>query len=153
MRAGHHEESGPGAAGQQLKAQEEQIIPILEEELEIGKREVEAGGVRVSTRVSAVPVERSVTVREEQVRVERRAVDRPFEEGGPMFEERSLEMRAHAEEPYLTKRARVVEEIRVRKDRSEHEEKIREKVRRTDVNIAELSAPPNLNRALPVSQR
>jgi uncharacterized protein (TIGR02271 family) len=152
MQAGF-EDSERERAKLRAERDEDLIIPIVEEELEVGKREVEAGGVRVSTRVSSVPVEKSVTVREERVSVERRAVDRPIGDMDDAFKERSLEMRASAEEPYATKRAHVVEEIRVHKDRSEHEEKIRENVRHTDVDIAEIAARANLNRELPVSRR
>lgn len=132
---------------------EDLVIPIVAEELEVNKREIEAGGVRVSTHVSTIPVEKSVTLREERVSVERRAVDRPISERDEAFKERSLEMRASAEEPYATKRAHVVEEIRVHKDRSEHEEKIRDTVRHTDVDIAEIEARAKLDRELPTSRR
>jgi len=47
-------------------------IPIVEEELNVGKREVERGGVRVHTRVEAQPVEQQVSLHEEKVTVERR---------------------------------------------------------------------------------
>ncbi|MFT3927267.1 MAG: YsnF/AvaK domain-containing protein [Myxococcales bacterium] len=144
MQAGFEDSSRKDA---KLKPErdEDLVIPIVEEELEIGKREVEAGGVRVSTRVSAVPVERSITLREEHVSVERRAVDRPITDRDEAFRERSLEMRASAELPYATKRAHVVEEIRVHKDAAEHEERIRDSVRHTDVDIAEIEA-----RAMPM---
>jgi uncharacterized protein (TIGR02271 family) len=114
------------------------VIPIVQEELEIGKRMVESGGVRVSTRVKTVPVEKTVTVREERVTVERRVIDRPVGERDHAFEEHAYELKASAEEPYITKRAHVVEEIRVHKDASEHDEKIHERLRRTDVDVSEI---------------
>ena len=52
-------------------------IPVIEEELRVGKREVEGGGVRVRTRVVERPVEEAVRLREERVNVERRPVNRP----------------------------------------------------------------------------
>ena len=67
------EDSSRKDAKLRAERDEDLIIPIVEEELEVGKREIEAGGVRVSTRVSSVPVEKSVTLREEHVSVERRA--------------------------------------------------------------------------------
>lgn len=114
------------------------VIPIVQEELEVGKRIVESGGVRVSTRVKAVPVEKIVTVREERVTVERRVIDRPVSERDHAFEERAYELKANAEEPFITKRAHIVEEIRVHKDASEHEEKIQDRLRHTDVDVSEL---------------
>lgn len=53
----------------------EEHIPIVEEELRIGKREVERGGARVRSYVREVPVQEQVTLREEHVSVERRPVE------------------------------------------------------------------------------
>jgi len=114
------------------------VIPVVAEELEIGKRVVESGGVRVATHVRAVPVEKTVTIREEHVRIERRTLDRPVSERDAAFEERSYELKASAEEPYISKRAHVVEEIRVHKDASEHEEKLKDRVRHTEVDVSEI---------------
>ena len=38
----------------------ETVLPVVEEELQVGKRQVEGGGVRVSTRITERPVEQSV---------------------------------------------------------------------------------------------
>jgi stress response protein YsnF len=53
----------------------EEHIPIVEEELRIGKREVERGGARVRSYVREVPVQEQVTLREEHVSIERRPVE------------------------------------------------------------------------------
>ena len=56
---------------------DETVIPIVEEQLSVGKREVERGGVRVRSYVVETPVEESVRLRDETINVERRRVDRP----------------------------------------------------------------------------
>jgi len=56
---------------------DETVIPIVEEQLSVGKREVERGGVRVRSYVVEPPVEESVLLRDETINVERRRVDRP----------------------------------------------------------------------------
>jgi uncharacterized protein (TIGR02271 family) len=115
------------------------VIPVVEEELSVGKREIDAGGVRVSTHVSARPVSKTVTVIEERINVERRVVDRPIAEArDEAFRDRSLELKASAEEPIVTKRAHVVEEIRIHRDRTERVETIRDTLRHTEVELAEL---------------
>ncbi|MFT3925427.1 MAG: YsnF/AvaK domain-containing protein [Myxococcales bacterium] len=114
------------------------VIPVVAEELEVGKRVVESGGVRVSTHVRSVPVEKTVTIREEHVRIERRTIDRPVAERDAAFQDRAYELKASAEEPYITKRAHVVEEIRVHKDASEHEERIQDRLRHTEVDVSEI---------------
>jgi len=64
-----------------LPAGQEEHLNVVEEALQVGKREVEGtGGVRVSKYVTAQPVEEQVRLREEHVRVERRPVDRPASE-------------------------------------------------------------------------
>jgi uncharacterized protein (TIGR02271 family) len=113
------------------------VIPIVEEELSVGKREIDAGGVRVSTHVTARPVKKTVTVIEEKINVERRVVDRPIDEPDT-FRDRSLELKATAEEPFITKRAHVVEEIRIHKDRTERVEAVNDTLRHTEVELSEL---------------
>ncbi len=116
----------------------ETTIPVVEEQLEVGKREVERGGVRVESRVEEVPVEEQVTLREEHVRVERRPVDRPVEAADAAFKEGTLEVTERAEQAVVGKQARVVEEVVVGKEVAEHTETVRDTVRRTDVNVEEV---------------
>lgn len=65
----------------------------------------------------------------------RRAVDRPAEEGDELFQERSIELTANAERPVVAKRARVVEEIVLRKDVGHRTETIRDTVRKTEADV------------------
>jgi len=118
---------------------EDVVIPIAKEELEISTRAVDAGGVRVSTRVTAVPVEKSVVLREERVHVERRTVEKNAD-GEEAFRERSVDLHSTADEPVVTKRAHVVEEIRVHRSRGEHEEKIQDHLRRTRVEVSAIAS-------------
>ncbi len=69
--------AGYGTSGTNMDQGGEVRVPIVEEQLNVGTREVESGGVRVSTRVEEVPVNEQVTLREETVDVHRRPVDRP----------------------------------------------------------------------------
>jgi hypothetical protein len=64
--------------GEQLNEQRSTAIPVVQEELKVGKREVQRGGVRVFSRVVETPVNESVNLREEHVNVERRPVDQPI---------------------------------------------------------------------------
>lgn len=117
-------------------------IPVVEEELRVGKREVERGGVRVRSYVTERPVEESVSLREEQVHVERRPVNQPLSEreAAPLFREESIELTERGEEAVVSKQARVIEEVFINKDVTEHTEMIQDTVRRTDVDVEELGA-------------
>lgn len=111
-------------------------IPIVEEELRVGKREVETGGVRVTTRVEEVPVNEQVTLRDETVDVHRRAVDRPVTDADlATLQSGSFEVRERDEEAIVDKQARVVEEVHVKKTVQDRTETVQDTVRRTDVDI------------------
>ena len=111
-------------------------ISRVQENLEVGKREVEGGGVRVRSRIVERPVEESVRLREEHVRVDRQEVNRPVTDSDRgAFQERDIELTERAEVPVVNKEARVVEEIRISKEVDEHTETIRDTVRNTEVDI------------------
>ncbi len=94
------------AAG--VSTQGETVIPIVEEELAVGKRQVQSGGARIHTYVTERPVDASVTLREEHVTVERHAVDRPVTDADMAFSEKSFEVTETAEVPVVAKSARIV---------------------------------------------
>lgn len=119
---------------------QDMVVPIVEEELRIGKRMVEGGGVRVSTRIEEVAVNEQVTLRDETVAVERRSVDRPVTDADlTSMQDRTFEMREHDEEAVVSKQARVVEEVVVRKDATERTETVQDSVRRTRVDVDQLA--------------
>ena len=125
-----------GASPQRGEGEEEVTIPVVDEEISIGTQEVERGHVRIDSRVTEQPVEEAVRLREEKVTVERRPVDRPATEADfAAAAKEVIEMTETAEEPVVTKRARVVEEVVVHKEVTEHTETVRGTVRRTDVDV------------------
>jgi uncharacterized protein (TIGR02271 family) len=122
--------------GRRMADDGETTIPVVEEELTVGKREVERGHVRVHTYIEEVPVEEEVRLRQESVTVERHPVDRPATEADlETFAEESMEFTETAEEPVVSRRARVVEEVTVHQDVEEHTEAVRDTVRRTHVDV------------------
>jgi uncharacterized protein (TIGR02271 family) len=111
-------------------------VPVVEEELQVGTRPVQRGGVRLYTRVSEQPVEETVRLRDETVHVERRPVDRPATEADfAAVQEGTLEVTETDEEAVVRKQARVVEEVVINKDVEEHTETVRDTVRRTEVEV------------------
>lgn len=116
-------------------------IPVVEEELAVGKRTVDRGGVRIYRRVVEIPAEQSVKLREERVVVERKAVDRAATKGDLEAQgNRSIELTETAEEAVVSKNARVVEEVVVGKQTGERTEHIQDTVRRTEVEVEEIPA-------------
>jgi uncharacterized protein (TIGR02271 family) len=119
------------------KAAGEQTFEVVEEEIDVAKREVDQGGVRVRSYVTERPVEEEVRLRGERIEVERRPTDRPLkkDEADRAFEERTVAMTEKGEEAVVGKRARVVEEVVLSKHREERTERVRDTLRRTDVEV------------------
>lgn len=124
----------------------EESIPIAEEEVRVGKREVSRGGVRVHSHVVSTPVEEQVRLRDETVDVERRSVDRPLTEADRAFQDRTIEMRETDEEAVVSKDARVTGEVVVRKGAEEHTETVRDTIRRTEVDVENLAGGREMGR-------
>ncbi len=123
-------------------AENEVKIPIIEEELRVGKREVERGGVRVNTRVEEVPVNEQVTLHDETIDVHRRQKDRPVtEEDLALLQQGSFEVRERDEQVVVDKQVRVIEEVHVKKHVEERTENIQDTVRRTDVDVQHVGGP------------
>jgi uncharacterized protein (TIGR02271 family) len=132
--------SGATGARTQTTSGREQAIPVVEEELQVGKRAVNRGGVRVYSHVVEKPIEEKVQLREENVTVERRPVNRNVSAADTSFKENVIEVRETDEEAVVAKQARVVEEVVVRKDVDQRTETVRDTVRRTEVNVENLGA-------------
>lgn len=130
-RADMSETTRPTATGA-----ERESVPVVEEQLAVGKREVSRGRVRVRTYVTERPVEQDVTLREERVNVERRPVDRAAGTvPADAFRERTIEVAATGEEAVVSKEARVIEEVVVSKDQTSRTETVRDTVRKTEVEV------------------
>jgi len=138
-RASQYGYSGYGDAAstrQGLTGATEQKVDVIQEDLRVGKREVETGGVRLRSRVVSRPVEETLRLREEHVFVNRQPVDRPATDADfNAFREGTVELTETAEVPVVQKEARVVEEVSLGKQVEERTETIRDSVRSTEVDV------------------
>lgn len=117
-------------------SERDETIPVVEERLNVGKRVREHGRVRIRSYAIETPVNEQVTLREESVHVERRPVDRATTAADErLFEERTIEATERAEEAVVSKEARVVEEVGLRKEADQRTETIQDSVRRTEVEV------------------
>ncbi len=142
--SGTHSESQSGATGHAStgntverlgQATDEASIPVVEERLRVGKREVGRGSVRVRSYLVETPVQEQVTLHQERVDVERRTVDRPVASAQADFVERTIEATETAEEAVVSKEARVTEEVVIRKTADEQAQTVSDTVRRTEVEV------------------
>ena len=137
--------SEPALAGRATEAVAtggEQVIPVIEEKVAVGKRAVSGGRVRVHAYVVETPVEEDVRLRDERVEVERRPADRPLEATDDAFRERTVEMTETREEAVVAKTARVTGEVVVRKHGGERTEHVSETARRTEVKVDQDKVTP-----------
>ncbi len=129
--------SGGVAAGTHgTAAGDKEYIPVVEERLNVGKRVAEHGRVRVRSYAIERPVEEQVSLREEHVEINRRPVDRPVTAADEaLFAEKTIEATERREEAVVSKDARVVEEVGIRKDATQRTETVSDTVRRTEVEV------------------
>jgi uncharacterized protein (TIGR02271 family) len=139
-------QAGGAAAQHGSQVVAEERLPLVEEELRVGTREVVRGGARVRSRVEEVPVSQEVELMEEFVRVESRPVSRlateeELERGG-LLRGRVFEISQVREEAVLSKDVFVREEVVVSKTIEHRVEQIHETLRRTEVEVEELGSDP-----------
>ena len=125
-----------------------EVIPVGEETLNVGTRQVQGETTRVRRVVVETPVERDVTLREERVIVERRkptAATSTATQG--ILTETSAEMTDTYQVAEVWKSVRVAEEVVLRREVTERHETVRDTVRRDEVMVEQ--AP----RTLPAPRR
>lgn len=120
--------------GDRLGAGTDETIPVVEERLRVGKRDTSHGRVRVRAYTVEEPVSESIDLREDRVEIDRRLVDRAAVTDAD-FRDRTIEAEEHREEAVVSKEARVVEEVGLRKTSDTHRETISDTVRHTEVEI------------------
>ncbi len=121
-------------------ASDSTVIPVTQEDLVVGKREVDRGGVRVFRRIVETPVSESINLREEHVILDRKPVDRAVTEADYRKGDQVIELTETAEEAVVGKTARVVEEVHIGKEATSHIETIHDTLRHTEVDVEEVPA-------------
>lgn len=125
--------------GRDVPPEENRKIPVIREEVRVDKREVNTGGARLRSRIVERPVEETLRLREERVFVERTPANRPATDADfQAFREGTMEIQERAEVPVINKEARVIEEISINKEITERDEKVRDTVRNTEVDVERL---------------
>jgi uncharacterized protein (TIGR02271 family) len=125
-------------------------ISLAEEALAVGKRVINRGTTRIRRFVVETPVEQQVSLRDEQVTIERNPVSDGRAVPGAAFTDKTIEMTETAEEAVVSKVARVTEEISLRKEATERTETVRDTVRREDVEIVKV--PGNSPTGVPLDR-
>jgi uncharacterized protein (TIGR02271 family) len=113
----------------------EEVVPLSEEQLTVGKRLVNRGTTRIRRFVVEAPVEEAVTLHSEHVSVDRRPVAAGTKVADTAFTDQIVEVTESDEEAVVSKTARVKEEVVVNKAATDRVETVRDTVRREDVEV------------------
>jgi uncharacterized protein (TIGR02271 family) len=113
----------------------EEVIPLSEEQLTIGKRLVNRGTTHIHRFVVETPVEENVPLHSERVSIDRRPASAGARVDDADFTDRTIEVAETDEEAVVGKTARVKEEVVVHKEATDRIETVRDTVRRQDVEI------------------
>lgn len=127
---------------EQVQAGTEVVIPVIQEELNVGKRQIERGGVRVNKRIE----EHEETVEQptfrEEVTVERVPIGRTIETAPEVRQEGDTLIIPVVEEMLVVEKRLVLkEEVRVHKHRIQESEQARVMVRAEKVDIEQIPDP------------
>jgi uncharacterized protein (TIGR02271 family) len=119
----------------------EAAVSRHEEELQVGKREMEYGRVRLRKWVETEPVSEEVELHRETAFVERQPVNRPA--SGAAIGEEEVEVPLHREEPVVSKETVEREQITLHSEEEIEEETVHGEVRREHVEVEEDSDDPH----------
>lgn len=148
---GNSAASGKEALGSPAVIREEHL-PLVEEEIEVGTREIVRGGVKVRTRVEDVPRSLDIELLEEIVRADRRPSNRLVNdadlETAGLLRERVFEIAQYREEAVVTKEAFIREEVVVSKSVEYRTQQIHETLRHTEIEPENLGGGSTRREAL-----
>ncbi len=140
-----------GAAGMRTDESDEIRMPISQEHVDISKRQVEAGGVRLRKIIRTERVNQPVDLQREEIVVERVPVtERTPSRTDVAFREEEVYIPLRREEAVVNKRTETTEEVRVSKKRDVEHRDVSETVRKEDVEVDRTDQGSKINRDRPL---
>ena len=122
-----------GRQGRGRRGEQEASVTRSEEELRVGKREVDAGRMRLRKWVETEPVSGDVELRRETGRVEGQPINQAV--SGAEIGEEEIEMPLSAEEAVVDKRTVAKERVSLEKDTEQTRETVSDEVRKERVDV------------------
>jgi len=116
----------------------EETLRVAEEQMNVGKRVVQAGFTRVRRYVIEKPVESNVTLHEEHAEVMRRAISDPNYMKDIDWSDKTIEVTETVEEPVVGKTAHITEEVVIRRQGLDRTQTVHDTVRRQQVEVDHL---------------
>ena len=125
----------PASAPARSTGQESANVELHEEQVKVGKRQVEAGGVRLRKVIRTETVNQPVELQREEIVIERVPASGEAHAGTSEFQQEDIFIPLRREEAIVEKETRVREEVRVSKKAQTERQNISQQVRREDVEV------------------
>ncbi len=125
------------SAAREARGGETIEVALQEEQLKVGKRRVDAGGVRLRKIVRTETVNTPVELRREEVVVERIPASemRPGDVKAADFQEKDINVTLHREEAVVAKETVVTGAVRLHKTEETETQNVSDTVRKEDVEV------------------
>ena len=122
-----------GKSGSDREADRDMALTRSEEELRVGKREVETGRARLRKWVETEPVEADVELRRETAEITREPINKPM--GDVEMRDEQIDVALHEEQAVVEKQVVAKERVGIQKDVATETETVRDEVRKERVDI------------------
>lgn len=113
----------------------DRTLKLKEEEVKIGKRQVEAGGIRLHKIVRTETINQPIELQREEIVIERVPAQGSELAGETRFEEEDIFIPLRREEAVIEKQARVREEVRVGKKTEVERQDVTTQVRKEELEV------------------
>ena len=146
---GSYEEQTPATqmSGNLSEASSNTVVPLFKESLNVGKREVDGGSVRLKKIVKTETVNQPVELRHEELVIDREpgAGETAQSQGSSQpFQEQEMEIHLKREEPVIEKQTTSNGQIVLRTRSSQEQTNITAQIRREDIDIVKFGNPQNV---------
>ena len=131
------EEVGQRIGAQQHSGKANVEVPLSEEEVNVGKRTVSAGDIKIHKKTTTEQVNVPVELKREDAVIERVPAHEMQEAGKEPFQEEHVEVPLSREEPVVEKKTHLTGGVRVRKTEGTEQQTVQESVRREEVDVDE----------------
>ncbi|MFD1804380.1 YsnF/AvaK domain-containing protein [Mixta tenebrionis] len=133
--------AGAGVTGTSLSGKEQhEALKLAEEQVDIGKRQVSDGTVRLRRYTVEDEVAEDVSLFEQHADVFRNSVNEPAYLHDVDWSDKTIEVEESHEVPTVSKTARIKEEVGVRNETTERVETVKDTVRRQEVEVEQTGA-------------
>lgn len=140
-------EASTSATSQSATAGNETVIPLYEESVKTGTREVDAGTVTLRKKVTTETVNQPVQIRRETVSIERQPAGSSAQESsssGEAFKNQDIVIHLKKEEPVFETTVTQTGKIVARKQMQSQQENVQRQIRKDQIEVVKEGNPENV---------